>query len=63
MKSFAFPVLGNQNKITKHPMGTRGSFCGGKAAGVLKLHTHLLLVSRLGMRGAITPLPQYTSMA
>jgi len=46
-------------------MGTRGrgSFPGGKAAGVLKLTTHLHPVPRSRMRVAIPPLPLYTSMA
>jgi hypothetical protein len=45
-----------------YPMGTRGSFPGGKAAGVAKLTTHLHLVPKLRMHRAIPPLPQYASM-
>jgi hypothetical protein len=46
-----------------YPMGTMGSFPGGKAPGIVKLTTHLHLVPRLIMRGAIPPLPQYVFMA
>jgi len=44
-------------------MGTRGSFPGGKAAGIVKLTTHLHLVPWSGMRRAIPPLLQYALMA
>jgi hypothetical protein len=46
-----------------YPMGTRGSFPGGKAAGGVKLTTHLHIVSRSRLRGAIPPLPQYVFIA
>jgi hypothetical protein len=45
-----------------YPMGTRGSFLGGKAAGACTLTTHLHIVPRSRMRGAIPPL-QYAFMA
>jgi len=38
-------------------MSTRVSFLGGKVAGVVKLATHLHLVPRSRMRGAIPLLP------
>jgi hypothetical protein len=44
------------------PLGTRGSFPGGKAAGAWSW-PHLHLVPRSRMRGAILPLPQYAFMA
>jgi len=44
-------------------MGTRDFFPGGKAAGVVDLTTHLHLVPRSRMCGAIAPFPQYASMA
>jgi hypothetical protein len=43
-------------------MGTRGSFPGGKAAGVWSF-IHLHLVPRSRMRGGVPPLPQYAFMA
>jgi len=42
-------------------MGTRGSFPGGKAAGGVKLTTHVYLVPRSRMCGAIPPLPSMHS--
>jgi hypothetical protein len=39
-----------------YPVGTGGSFSGGKAAGGVKLTAHLRLVLRSRMRGAIPPL-------
>jgi hypothetical protein len=48
---------------TSYPMGTRGSFPGGKSGWGVKLTTQLLLVLRSKMRGAILPLPQYVFMA
>jgi hypothetical protein len=45
-----------------YPMGTRGSFPGGKSGQGVKLTTHLHLVSRW-MNGAIPPLPHYAFMA
>jgi hypothetical protein len=44
-------------------MGTRGSFPGGKAAGGVKLTTHLHLVPSSRMDGVISPPPQYAFMA
>jgi hypothetical protein len=46
-----------------YPMGTGSSFPGGKTAGGVKLTTHINLVQRLEMRGAIPPLPKYVIMA
>jgi len=46
-----------------YPMGTRGSFPGDKVIDAWKLTTHLHLVPRSRMRGAIHPRPQYASMA
>jgi hypothetical protein len=43
-------------------MGTRDSFSGVKRLGV-KLTTHLHLVPKSRMRGAILALPQYAFMA
>jgi hypothetical protein len=40
-----------------YPMGTGGSFPGGKVAGGMKLNIHLHIVLRLRMCGAIPPLP------
>jgi hypothetical protein len=45
------------------PTGTGGSFPGGIAAGGVKLTTHLRLVPRSRMSGAIPPFPQYVFMA
>jgi hypothetical protein len=44
-----------------YPEGTRGCFPGSKAAGV-KLTSHLHLLPRSRMRGAIPPLPRYVFM-
>jgi hypothetical protein len=44
------------------PMGTGGFYSGVKRLGV-KLTTHLLVVPRSTMRGAIPPSPQYVFMA
>jgi hypothetical protein len=41
-----------------YTMGTRDSFHGCKAAGVVKLTTHLHLMPRSRVRGSIPPLPQ-----
>jgi len=49
---------GSKPYPTSYPM-----VIGGKVAGDVKLTTHLHLVRRLGMRGAIPPVPQYVSMA
>jgi hypothetical protein len=46
-----------------YPVGTRGSFSGGKVARGMKLTTHLHLVLRSRMRGAIPPLFQHNFMA
>jgi hypothetical protein len=45
-----------------YPMGTRGSFRGGKCGRSVKLTTHLYLVPISRMRGAVPPLSQYASM-
>jgi len=45
-----------------YPMGIRGSFHGGKGWG-MKLTTHLHLVPRSRMHGAIPTFPQYPLMA
>jgi hypothetical protein len=42
-------------------MGNGGSFPGGNAARGMKLTTHLHLVQRSRMRGAIPPLPNTSS--
>jgi hypothetical protein len=44
-----------------YPMGTGGYFPGGKAAGGVKLTTHLHLVPRSRKHGAIHPLPHKSS--
>jgi hypothetical protein len=44
-----------------YSVGTEGSYLVGKAAGGVKLTAHLRVVPRLGMRGAIPPLP-HTSL-
>jgi hypothetical protein len=46
-----------------YPMSTKGSFPQCKAAGGVKLTTHLHLVPRPRMCGPIPPLLQYASMA
>jgi hypothetical protein len=46
-----------------YPVCTRGSFPAGKAVGFVKLTTHLHLVPRSRIRGAVTPLPQNVFMA
>jgi hypothetical protein len=46
-----------------YPMGTTGSFPGGKAAVCVKLTTHFHIVPRSIMRGAIPLLPQYYFVA
>jgi hypothetical protein len=46
-----------------YSMGTRGSFAGSKAAGDVKLTTHLHLVPRSRMCGAIPPLNQDAFLA
>jgi hypothetical protein len=46
-----------------YPMGTRGSFPGGKSGRYVKLTTHLHLVPKSRIRGAIPPLPQHVCMA
>jgi hypothetical protein len=46
-----------------YPMGTRGSFPGGKAAGGVKLTTHLHLVPRSKNEWSYTFTAQYTFMA
>jgi hypothetical protein len=42
---------------TSYPLGTRGSFHGGKAAGGVKLTTYPYLMPRSRMHGAIPLLP------
>jgi hypothetical protein len=57
---------GSGTHPASYPMENRGSFPGGKTAGgggVVKLITHLHLVPRPRMRGAIHSLPQYAFMA
>jgi len=44
-------------------MDTRDFFPRGEAARSVKLTTHLHLVPRSRMRGAVLPFPQYTVMA
>jgi hypothetical protein len=46
-----------------YSMGTRNSFPGSKNGRGVKLTTHLHLVPRSRMRGAIPPFPQYAFMA
>jgi len=53
---------GSEAHLASYPMGTRGTFPGGKAGGGMKLTTQLLLIPRLRMRGAIPQLP-YIFMA
>jgi hypothetical protein len=54
---------GSGARPASYPMGTRGSFPGGKATGVrgMKLTTHLHLVPRSSMRGVIPLLPNTPS--
>jgi hypothetical protein len=47
---------------SSYPVDTRVSFTGGKAVGGGKLTTHVHLVYRSRLRGAIPPLPQYAFM-
>jgi hypothetical protein len=54
---------GSGTHPASYPMGARGSFPGAKASEASKLTTHLHLVPRSRMRGAITPLPQQAFMA
>jgi hypothetical protein len=44
-------------------MGSRGFFLGGKSAGGVKMTTHLHLVPRSGIGGAIPLILQYAFMA
>jgi hypothetical protein len=44
-------------------MGSKGSFLGGKAAGGVKLTTHLHLVPRSNNAWSYTSTPQYAFMA
>jgi hypothetical protein len=46
-----------------YPMGTRGSFFGGKAAGAWNWPLTSIYCRGQRMRGAIPPLPQYAFMA
>jgi hypothetical protein len=46
-----------------YPMGTRGSFPGGKVARSMKLTTHLHLVLRSKIDWSYTSTPQYAFMA
>jgi hypothetical protein len=55
--------IGSGAHPASYPMGTRGSFPLGKSGQGVKLTTHLHLVSRPRVRGAIYPLPQYAFMA
>jgi hypothetical protein len=56
-----------QTQSGAHPasytVGTGGSFSGSKAARSVELTTHLHLVQRLRIGGAIHPLPQYVFIA
>jgi hypothetical protein len=53
---------GSGAQPASYPMGTRGSFSGGRNGRGVKLTTHLHLVPRSRMRGAIPPLPQSAFM-
>jgi len=57
-----YDQIDSGSRPASYKMGTRGCFPGGKAAGVVKMTTHLHLVLRSGMRGVIPSLPQYASM-
>jgi hypothetical protein len=48
---------------TSYPMGTRGSFLGGKAAGAWSWPLTSIYCGDKRMSGAIPPLPQYAFMA
>jgi len=48
---------------SSYPMGMRGSFPGGKAAGGVKLTTHLKLVLSSKNPRSYTSTPQYAFMA
>jgi hypothetical protein len=54
---------GSWAHLSSYPVGTRGPFPAGKAARMLKLTTHLHLVPKSRMHGAIPPLPQYAFTA
>jgi hypothetical protein len=56
------PYLGSGAHPASYPMGTGGSFRGGKVAGGEADHSPPL-VPRSRMHGAIPPLPQYVFMA
>jgi len=49
--------IGSGVRPAFHPMGTEGPFPRIKAGGGMRLTTHLHLVPRLRMHGAIPPLP------
>jgi len=51
------------NFVKSYPMGTRGSYHGGKVTRGVKLTAHLHLVPGLRMCGVIPPLPRYALMA
>jgi hypothetical protein len=53
--------IGSGTHPAFYPMGARGSFPGDKSSGGVQLTTHLHLVPRSRMRGAIPPLAQYAS--
>jgi hypothetical protein len=45
--------------LLSYPLGTGGFYLGSKSGLDVKVIIHLHLVPRLGMRGAISPLPEY----
>jgi hypothetical protein len=56
-------TTGSGVHTASYPMGTSGSFPGGKSGRGVKLTTHLHLVPSLRMPGSIPPLLQYAFMA
>jgi len=54
---------GSGAQTASYPMGTGGSFSGGKAAGAWSWPLTSIYCRGQSMRGAIHPLPQYASMA
>jgi len=54
---------GSGAHTSSYPIGTEGSFPGGKAIGGVNVTTHLHIVTRSRIHGVVPRLPQYTFMA
>jgi hypothetical protein len=54
---------GSGAQSTSCPVGTRGSFPGGLSGRGVKLTTHIHLVPKSRMRGAVPPLSRYAFVA